>query len=198
MPLPYHNEVAGLGGNFGEFWHNVTGARQAFDLSQKSALQQQDFQERMSNTAVQRHTADLRAAGLNPILAANPGGQSSQPSGASATASSSPPDFSGLVSSASQLMTLRGQLRKLDADTVKAVAETAEIKPNATSSRALQVASEQQVKFLTSARSTDELIARLLSRLTNHLLPEGKTEARSQSLVQKIRGFKPGTQLNWK
>lgn len=73
-------------------WSN----RQAMDFSQKSmddqrafeykaAQDQRDWQARMSGTAYQRMVADMRAAGLNPILGINSGGASTPSGGIPAT-----------------------------------------------------------------------------------------------------------------
>jgi len=66
--------ISGVSSAFGQFQANTS--------NKKLAREQMDYQERMSGSQFQRAVKDLRAAGLNPILAA--GAQASSPAGSMA------------------------------------------------------------------------------------------------------------------
>lgn len=112
---------------------NAGQASLAREWADKQAQANRDFQQQLSDTSFQRSVKDMKAAGINPMLAVSKGGAST-PVGATATsAAASGPSASAAsrtfpsqsVASAMQAVSLVQQAKRAQAETDNIKADTA-------------------------------------------------------------------------
>lgn len=109
---------AGIGGLIG-----LKGSRDRNQAQKEAAATQMAFQREMSSTGYQRAMADMRAAGLNPILAGKYG-PASTPGGAMPLIENEMVGLSQGVNSALSTAVQSRQVENIAASTVKTLGET--------------------------------------------------------------------------
>lgn len=122
--------AAMIGGSLLDTWVGSDSAHKANRTNIRLAREQRDFEERMSNTAVQRRADDFEKAGFNRLLAATGAGASTPTMSAPTVAPTTRSDIGGAVASAAQLRNLNAQteltsqqarVAKVDADIGEAI-----------------------------------------------------------------------------
>lgn len=118
--------AAQAAGSAASAWLSYRGQKKANESNERIARENRDFQERMSSTAMQRSTTDMKKAGLNPVLAYMKGGAST-PAGATAQMKSTLSESSSSAKEAArgvaEMLNLRKQNELLEEQKYKTIQE---------------------------------------------------------------------------
>lgn len=151
--------ISALGNIFGGMM-SQQGQRDANQQNIQLAREQMQFQERMSNTAYQRAMTDMKAAGLNPILAYQKGGAST-PGGSMPNMQNEMggwgPAMAGAVNSAQSAFKTAADYDVAKEEVPKKQAETSRTNMETKATEALIDKTKQET--VTSARAADNLEA---------------------------------------
>lgn len=116
-----------IGGSLISSVFGYKGQREANETNIQSAREQMAFQERMSDTAMQRRVKDLEAAGLNPMLAVSQG-SASTPSGAQANVGNAAGAAVASAQAAAATLKAFEEIGQVRATTEQVQAQTAKIR----------------------------------------------------------------------
>lgn len=162
----------------------LSSAAQLYQISEqeRQAQTDRDFQAGMSNTAYQRAVGDLKAAGLNPMLAYERGGAST-PGGAQANIGTENPVSAGISSAmqGAQIMQTAATTEQTKALTAKAKAEADNVAQDT------ELKKQQTSASATSSAMEYERLSRGLPRAEVGSLEASAASARQNVLTQQAQ-----------
>jgi hypothetical protein len=191
---------------------SLIGGQQQNSANQAMAQDQMDFQERMRKTQYQTTVADLKAAGLNPMLAYSQGGAGT-PQGATAQMGNPLGEAGNSAREAAMAIAQFNQLRTqniLTQEQAEATAADANLKKDTSAYTQAQTARElaqmpgygkfgqfrdaqiDQLRTSSALQGAQDLQARAQTRYTNELTSLAKTGSAPSStkpIYQDIKGM---------
>lgn len=171
--------IAALAGGALNFGGSMYASAKNMELADK----QMRFQERMSSTAHQREVADLKAAGLNPILSATGGHGASSPSGSLAQIEN---PTRGMAEHISNALRVKNETELADLTKEKIRKDIQEgqsrIELNTANARALG-ARTPEMEFY-------ERVWKLVNRTVDKYAPGGKVDAAIDAAIREVVGEK--------
>jgi len=172
-----------IGGTMMKNSANAKQAEEANAFSGSEAQKNREFQQHMSSTAYQRSTEDMKAAGLNPMLAFSQGGAST-PSGSAASGQAAQmEDALGKgVSSALETERLEKDIKAVDSQAAlnkaaEATQETQQILNTASAKQAEAQESKARVEEKNVAANT--AATQIATRAAKAQLPAAEAQAKA-------------------